>query len=82
MESRLRKGLSSKLAGLSRSTSEPKKRERVLKPRTTCQKTEMEAVMMAKQKYRALEDWNRRLEHMNTILSAEEGLCKWKVLRI
>ena len=43
------------------------------KARPTCRKSEMEQITTTKLKYRGIEDWNRRLQHMDTILTAENN---------
>jgi len=37
---------------------------------------EREEELIKKMQYKSIEDWNRKLEHMHTILTATEGICK------
>jgi len=49
--------------------------KKVMKARPSCQPTQEEIIKQSVQlKYRKIDDWNRKLTHMYTILTATEGL--------
>ena len=75
MDKLLKAGIESKLNKL---TNEAKgDAKKVLKARPSCQPQEQQAKMATQLKYRGIEEWNRKLQNMYTILTATEGLGKW-----
>ena len=71
MESVIKRGINKKIELATREIRE--EGARTLKARPTCRKSEMEQITTTRLKYRGIEDWNIRLKHMDTILTAEKN---------
>ena len=81
MENVLAAGIKRKLTkaaeevtGKDKPKSKPKN---VRKARPSCQKDERVELMKKRTQYKSIEDWNRKLAHMHTILTAQDGLGKY-----
>jgi hypothetical protein len=59
--------------------NEGKPVQRKGRPALTQAKVERDAVLSEKLKFKSITDWNRKLEHMHTILTAENSNCKQPV---
>lgn len=56
--------------------AEGKPVQRKGRPALTQAREERDAVLAEKLKFKSITDWNRKLENMHTILTAENSTCK------
>jgi len=65
------------LVGGAEKKIEGKPVQRKGRPALTQAKEERDAVLAEKLKFKSITDWNRKLENMHTILTAENSTCKY-----